>query len=196
MVVLPCHGIGRWGTRLGLFRCGSFCRGPAGLRGLAAAAESERIFGDVFGDRASGGDVGSGTDANGSDEGGVGADEGSIADDGLVLVDAVVVAGDGSRAYIDSLADDGVAEIVQVVGFGTFAEGHFFGLDEVADVGVLADTAFGAEMRVRTEDGAVTDFGAVEDAAVAYGDSVTEGRLLNDGVGADAAFRADAGCAE
>ena len=108
-----------------------------------------------------------------------------------MLVHAVVVAGDGSRADVDTRADDGVAKIVEVVGLGSFAESHLLGLDKVADVRAFADAALGAEMSVGTEDRSIAYFGAVEDAAIAHGDFVAESRLLDDGVGADAALGAD-----
>ncbi len=83
------------------------------------------------------------------------------------LLTAVVVAGDGACPDVDACADDGVAEVVQVVGLGAFAEGGFFGFDEVAHVGSVADAALGAEVGVGAEDGVVGDLCAVEDAAVA-----------------------------
>ena len=85
-------------------------------------------------------------------------------------MDAVVVAGDGAGADVDALADDGVAEVAEVVGLGAFADGGFLGFDEVADVGSFADAAFGTEARVGAEDGVVGDLGVVEDAAVEDGD--------------------------
>ncbi len=101
-----------------LFRLlGGFARsGPAGFCDLAASAEGEGAVGDVFGDAAAGGDVSAGADGDGGDEGGVGADEGAVADGGEVLVDAVVVAGDGAGADVYVGSDDGVAEVVEVVG--------------------------------------------------------------------------------
>ena len=152
--------------------------------------------GTVVGDAASGGDVGAGADGEGGDQGGVGADEDAVADDGLVLVDAVVVAGDDAGADVDSGADDGVAEVGEVVGLGAGAEGDLLGLAEVADVGGGSDVALGAEVGVGSEQGAVADGGAVEDAAVAEEDVVAEDGVLDDGVGADAAVGADAGGAE
>ena len=149
---------------------------PALLGHLAAAAEGESIGRDVFGDAGAGGDVGTVADGDGSDEGGVRADEGAVADGGEVFVDAVVVAGDGARADVDAGADDGVAEVGEVVGLGAFAERDLLGFDEVADVGAVADVAFGAEVGVGAEDGAVGDVGVVEDAAVADGDAVAEWR--------------------
>ncbi len=149
-------------------------RRPSRVWWFGGAAQGQGAVGDVFGDAAAGGDVGAGADGDGGDEGGVGADEGAVADGGEVLVDAVVVAGDGACADVDAGADDGVAEVVQVVGLGAFAEGGFFGFDEVADVGSVADAALGAEVGVGAEDGVVGDLGGVEDAAVADGDVVAE----------------------
>ena len=111
-------------------------------------------------------------------------------------MDAVVVAGDGAGADVDAGADDGVAEVVQVVGLGAFAEGDLLGFDEVADVGSFADAALGAQVGVGAEDGVVGDLGGVEDAAVADGDVVAERGVLDDGVGADAAVGADVRGAE
>ena len=56
----------------------------------------------------------------------VAADECAFADARDVLVDAIVVAGDGSCADVGGVADFGVAEIGEVVGFGAFAEARFF----------------------------------------------------------------------
>ena len=96
-----------------------------GLVVWRAAAQSQGVGGDVFGDAAACGYVGAALDGDGSDEGRVGAYEDAVADGGEVLVDAVVVAGDGSGAYVDAGADDGIAEVVEVVGFGTLADGDF-----------------------------------------------------------------------
>ncbi len=111
-------------------------------------------------------------------------------------MDAVVVAGYGSCAYVDACADDSVAKVVKVVGFGAFAHDDFFGFDEVAYVGILADVAVGAEVRVGTEDGSFADYGSIENAAVADGDVVADGGVLDDGVGTDAAVRTNACGAE
>ena len=122
---------------------------PAGFGGLAAAAEAQRVGGDVLGDAGAGGYVGVVADIEGGYEGGVGANEGVVSNSGGVFVDAVVVAGDGAGAYVYAGADDGVSKIGKVVGLGAAADCYFFGFDEVADVGFFADVAFGAEMGVR-----------------------------------------------
>src|ERR1700730_15648512 len=90
--------------------CGGFFGGdPAGFGDLACAAQGQCSVGDVLGDAAASGDVGTGTDGDGGDRGGVGADEGAVADRRQVLVDAVVVAGDRAGANVDAVANDGVA---------------------------------------------------------------------------------------
>ncbi len=88
--------------------------------------------------------------------------------------------------------DDGIAEVVQVIGLGAFAHSGFLGFDEVADVGAFADAALGAEVRIGAQDRVVGDFGGVENAAVADEDVVTNDGILNDGVGADARVGANA----
>ena len=66
----------------------------------------------------------------------VGADESVVVDDGLVLVGAVVVAGDRACADIHVAADRRIAEIAQMVGLGALAQRRILGFDEVADVRV------------------------------------------------------------
>ena len=142
---------GRFGGAAG----GAAFGGPSVFGDLVGAAEGEGVGGDGVGDAGAGGDVGPGTDLDGGDEGGVGADEGSVADGGGVLEGAVVVAGNGSGTDVDACADDGVAEVGEVVGLGAFADGDLFGLAKVADVGLLADARLGAEVGVGAEDGSV-----------------------------------------
>ncbi len=105
--------------------CGflSLCRSPARLGDLAGTAEGEGVRGDLLGDAAASGDVGAVADGDRGDQGGVGADEDAVADGGLVLVDAVVVAGDDAGADVDAGTDDRVAEVGEVVGLGAGAEG-------------------------------------------------------------------------
>ncbi len=83
--------------------------GAALLVFLPGAAEGNGIIGHVCGDDAAGGDIGAIADRHRCDERRVGADEGIRADARDVLVDAVVVAGDGARADIGVRTDEGVA---------------------------------------------------------------------------------------
>ena len=113
-----------------------------------------------------------------------------------MLVHTVVVAGDDARADVYAVADDGIAEIGEMVGLGAAPQSGFLGLAKIADVRLLADAAFGAEMRVGSNHRAVADFRAVEDAPVADGDPIAEDGILHDRVRAHAAVGADAGDAE
>ncbi len=63
----------------------------------------------------------------------IGADEGARADLGAVLVEAVVVAGDGAGADVGFGAHVGVADIGEVVDLGALGDHGVLDLDEVAD---------------------------------------------------------------
>jgi len=169
---------------------------PTFFHRLTGAAESERVCRNIVRDARSRGNIGARADAHGRDQRGVAADEGAVFDYGLLFVGAVVVAGDGAGADVHAIADFGVAEIGEVVGFGSFAEADFLGLDEVADVGGFSDEAFGAEVRVGSEDGAGGDGGLVDDAAGTDGYVVGESGVADDGIRTDAAIAADGGAAE
>ena len=69
----------------------------------------------------------------------VAADERAVLDDRLVLVHAVVVAGDRAGADVDVCADRRVAEVGQVIDLRPGAERGLLQLDEVADLGAFAD---------------------------------------------------------
>src|SRR3569833_144523 len=72
-------------------------RRPEAPRGHAHPHLADR---HVVGHDGAGAGVGGGPDAHWCSQGGVGADEGVVADDGAMLVLAVVVGGDRSRAYV------------------------------------------------------------------------------------------------
>src|ERR1035441_2309876 len=122
-----------------------------------------------MGDAGAGANVRALANADGRNQGGVRADEHSVANGGGVLVHAVVVAGDDARADVYAVADDGIAEIGEMVGLRAAAQSGLLGLTEIADVRLLADAAFGAQMRVGSNHRAVADFRAVEDAPAAEG---------------------------
>ena len=69
-----------------------------------------------------------------------------------MLVHAVIVAGDGAGANVDSRADFRVAQISEMVGLRSLAQLDLLGLDEVADVRALADLAARPQMRVRSDE--------------------------------------------
>ena len=149
-----------------------------------------------MGDAGSRADVRSVPQADRRDQRAVGADEDPVADGGGVLARAVVVAGDDSGADIDARSDDRIAQVCEVVGLGAAAQRGLLGLAEVADVGHLADPALRPQVGVGAEDRAVADLRTVQNASVAHDDAVAQDGVLHHRVGADAALRADARCAQ
>ena len=85
--------------------------GPARLVLLAAAGDRQRVGRHVLGDDAARGDIGAVADRHRRDQRAVRADEGARADLGVVLVEAVVVAGDRAGADVGARADMRVADI-------------------------------------------------------------------------------------
>ena len=83
---------------------------------VTASASGVDILGD---DRARAGDRAV-ADLHRRDQRGVRADERARADIGEMLVEAVIIAGDGARADIGARADARIAEIGQMVGLGAF----------------------------------------------------------------------------
>src|SRR4030095_12691964 len=126
---------------------------PALARLLTAARDGERARRHALGDDGARGHVGALADGHRGDQARVGADEGRGADHRLVLVDAVVVAGDGARAEIRTLAHLGVAHVGEMRHLGPPANPGLLDLDEVADLGAgaylreRAQVAEGAELR-------------------------------------------------
>ena len=118
---------GGWAGQTGFFRlrflqaCLAGC-GPALFDDLMGACDCQGVGGNVFGDAGAGADVGSILNRDGRHQGGIAADENPFADDRTILVDAIVVAGDGAGADVGLLADFAIAEVGEVVGFGALAE--------------------------------------------------------------------------
>ena len=109
--------------------------GPALNIYLTGAAQSERVCRDRLGDDGAGGHERAVANLGGRDHHGVGADEGILADNGLVLVDTVVVAGDGagtsgigSAQYQGArgLSPEIVEQIKQQYGFDKSAPERFW----------------------------------------------------------------------
>src|SRR6185503_11740860 len=92
----------------------------------------------------------------------------SVADRRLVFVDAIVIAGDRPSTHVDSIANNSIAQIIEVVRLGAFAQSHLFRLYEISHMGTLADAAFRTEMSIRTKNCMILNFSAVEYAAIPY----------------------------
>src|SRR5262245_53282591 len=122
-------------------RCGAVARPgtlhPALDEPDRRPADCERAGRHVAGHGRAGADVGVVGDADGRDQLRVAADLHARADARAVLLEAVVVAGDGSGADVAVRADLTVAEVGQVVRLGPGADRRLLGLDEVADVHAL-----------------------------------------------------------
>src|SRR6266542_7107392 len=169
---------------------------PPLLRHLPRVAEREGTGGDGLGDDRAGRDVGAVADLDRRDEDRIGADEGSGADPGGVLPLAVVVAGDRPGADVRAGADEGVAEVSEVVRLRALAEHGLLGLDEVPDVGLLADLAAGPHARERAEDRARPDRRLLPDRVRTDGHARCEHRVAQDDACPDVARRADPRAAE
>src|SRR5437773_9220587 len=92
-----------------------------------------------------------------SDEHRVHADERAVANLGPVLVGAVEIGRNRTRADVGVLAQVGVAEVGNVRHAAAPADLRADELDEAADVDVLADHAAGSKLGERTAVGAVGD---------------------------------------
>src|SRR5688572_6941384 len=116
--------------------CFGFFHGtlPAFQRHLFAAGQRKLAGGRILGDGAARAGGGVLADAQRRHQHVARADEGAVFDDGLRLVHAVVVAGDGARTNVHALADDGIAEIREVVGLAAIADLGLLELDEISDV--------------------------------------------------------------
>ena len=81
----------------------------------------------------------------------VGTDERAVANRRRRFVHPVVVAGDGTGADVHACADDGIAEVREVVGLAADAELRVLGLDEVAHVHAVREHRARAQPRVRPD---------------------------------------------
>ena len=164
---------------------------PPVLVHLPSARDRQRLIGHIVGDRRAGGHIGALADRDRRDELRVAANEGAVADDGLVLLLAVVVAGDRAGADVDVLADRRVSQIREVARFRLAAERGLFQLDEVADVGLALDDAARAEMRERAEHRVGLHRRIGDDAVIADGHSIAHRGVDQSRARVDLARRAD-----
>ncbi len=127
-----------------------FCaeaRCPACFFKLPAALDCQRVRRDLFGNDAARAYVSTIADFQRRDERGIRTDEGVLADVGKVLVEAVVIAGDGPCPDIRARTDPRIANIGQMVDLCAGLDFSFFGLDKIADMHITAD--FGARTDTR-----------------------------------------------
>src|SRR5712692_3422238 len=99
---------------LGSGKFTAFLRGPAGLVHLTAAGNSQSVRRHVFRDCRTCGDVGAITNPDGRHQRGVAADEDFVPDRRRILVEAVVIAGNRTRADVAFRSDLRVAQVREV----------------------------------------------------------------------------------
>ena len=132
-------------------------RRPAVARGLRAALDRQRVVRHILGDHRSRTDIGAAADLHRRHQRRIRADEGAGADRGLVLVEAVVVAGDGAGADVGTGADMGVADVGEMIDLDAGFENRGLGLDEIADPRALAQRRSRPQPRVGTDRGILAD---------------------------------------
>src|SRR5690606_4346689 len=80
---------------------------------------------------------------------GIRADKGVVLDSGAEFVDAIVIASNGARADVDTLAYLRIADIGQMIGFAACAQRAVLDLDEVAYMRMLAQLGTRTQAGIR-----------------------------------------------
>ncbi len=88
----------------------------------------------------------------------IGTDKNIILDDRLVLVGAVVVAGNRPGADIDIFSNDGIADVTEMIRFAAGGNGAIFDLDEIADMNLVGEPGSGTDAGVRSNTAVSSDF--------------------------------------
>src|SRR5262249_32489612 len=136
---------------------GRMCRparlGPALLCDLPPSPDGERIVRNILGDHGAGAHIGPVPDLDRRHQCRVRTDEGTGTEGRVVLLGAVVVAGNGPRADICPLAHAGIADIGQMIGGGPRFDLRLLDLDEVSDAHALAEPGARAQPGERADRG-------------------------------------------
>src|SRR5262249_25468123 len=137
-------------------------------------AEHEHAGGHVLRHRAAGSDVRIVGDRHRRDQLRVAADLDARADAGEVLLEPVVVAGDGPGADVAVGPDLAVTQVGEVVGLRPRADRGLLGLDEVSDVHALREAGARAQPGEGPDDGRRADLGLLDPAAEQQAHAVGE----------------------
>src|ERR1700744_907394 len=129
---------------LGLLPCTELI-GPARYFLLLGPRHSQRVRRRRPGDHRTGADIGAVTDADRRHQRRVRTDEGALADIGVMLVEAIVIAGNGTSSDICTRADAGIAKVGQIVGLGALFNAAVLHLDKIADMDVFLDHRAGPQ---------------------------------------------------
>src|SRR6185312_9294262 len=103
----------------------------------------------------------------------------------------IVVAGNGSSAYVDARADDRVTKIGQVICFGALSHADLLGLHKIADVSAASNLASGSQMRIRAQNRIRADLPLIDDAARLHQNVIAQFRVADHTEGTDVAVRSD-----
>src|SRR5580700_2564619 len=129
--------------------CGHFAAasgGPTGLIDLTAAGNRQRIGRNIVGNSGASRNVSAVAYFHRRHECGIAAHEYAAADDGGVLMDPIVIAGDGAGAHVGVAAHARIAEISKVHGFGALTDNAFLDLNKIADASALEQADVATEM--------------------------------------------------
>src|SRR5690606_38365231 len=106
---------------------------------LFATGHGEGIFLRRLGDGGTRANRCTGTDFHWRYQRTVGTDEGTITDHGLVLVHAIVIAGNGTGTDIHLFTYLGIAQIGQMIGLGILAHHDVLGFNKIANLGMFLE---------------------------------------------------------
>ena len=124
---------------------------PAFFHDLPPAADGQRILRNVVGDAGCRSDVRALANAHRRHQRAVAANENVVVDDGLVLVDAIVIAGDRTSPNVYAGADLRVAQVREMIRLRSLPQLDLFGLNEITDVSTFTDLASWTKMRIRPD---------------------------------------------
>src|SRR5262249_9018044 len=136
--------------------------GPAVFHRLLAAGDRETILGHVAGDDAARRDIGTIAHRHRCYERGIRSDKDVGPNLGVMLLKAVIVAGDGAGADIAARPHARIADIGEMIDLGALADPRLLHFDEITDMGIVTDLGPGPQPCEGTDAHAVGDFGTFD----------------------------------
>src|ERR1700688_3705206 len=115
------------------------------------ASNRQRVFRNILGDARRRSHIRALAHAHRSHQGAVATNEYTIVNDSSVLVDAVVVAGDGAGADVHTRSNLSIAQVCEVVRLRSFAQFNLLGFDEISNMRAFADLASRTQVRIRAQ---------------------------------------------
>src|SRR5699024_1515119 len=133
----------------------------------------------------SGADESAGTDLDRRHQTTVGPDEGFIADDRPVLVDPVIVAGNGARTNVDAVTDGRIAHVAEMIDLAAFAHLGLLDFDKVPDPRASRQPRTGTQARERAHDALLAHLRTVQHAVRLHPRATGKGAVADYTVGTD-----------